>query len=342
MMRKLFALAVILALFPAATLAQASFNLDLEVRAEWDNVSTQGGGVDHDASGFHGSMANIKIFGDLTPGLHYLYRQRLTEKTFDGRSLFDSIDMALITYETARWRFALGKNAIALGGYEIDSTPIDEYWYCDHSNALSGYLVSVGATYKFDRHQMLTLQLSQSPYSRLDGKPADMYAVNLMWTGRVLPKWETIWSANLLQQDLDGHCIDYLSLGNRLVIGPGHTLDVDFMWRGLVAMPARGLKAGFDFSGVVKYGFRMSDYLELQCKLTRDRNSGVGIDLLLPDGADSWTFGGGLCWYPKGTTLWRVFAMAGKAVDNGTASVAYASSPLRLMIGTTWKVNMCH
>ena len=341
-MRRIPALAVALVMSQAALCAQSTFNVDLEIRMEIDNVSTVSGGVDHDASGFHASMGNVRIFGDLSEGLHYFYRQRLTERTFDGRSFFDSIDFAMLAYSAGNLEFTAGKGAVALGGYEVDSTPIDEYWFCDHSNAINAYLLSASAAYKFNDRQKLSFQISQSPYCGLGGRPNDLYGFSLMWNGRVLPKWETIWSVNVFQQDLDWNCIDYLSLGNRFLIGRRQTLDIDFMERGLVAMQARLCKTAPDFSVVLKYSFRVSDKLELQFKGTYDRNSGVGIDLVLPDGADNWTIGGGLCWFPTGSPDLRVFGMCCKAVDNGTASVAYTLSPLYLKLGTTWKVHLRH
>ena len=250
--------------------------------------------------------------------------------------------LAFITYESGSWELLAGKNALALGGYEIDSTPIDEYWYCDHSNAINAYLLSFGTAYKWNDCQKLTFQISKSPYCGVVDRANNLFAIGLKWNGRVVPNWETIWSANVFEQDLDRNWIDYLSLGNRFKIGKSQILDIDFMERGLAAMPSRGRKGRFDFSGVLKYSFRLSDKLELLVKSTYDCNSGVDIDLVLPDGADNWTVGGGLCWFPLGTEDLRVFGICCKAIDNGTASVAYSLSPLYLKLGTTWKVHLRH
>ena len=179
-------------------------------------------------SQFTGDHFNLNVRGSLSEHLDFRIRQRLNKKVFDERNMFNATDFLYLRWQaTPRWAFTVGKNAVLIGGYEFDATPIDVYYYSNFCNNLyQGFSFGANAAYSFAPGQSFVFQFCNSPLSLgFQG----LYAYNFAWTGCFAPWWDTIWSVNFVQDEYR-RTINYISLGNHLVFG-GLAVDFDLMNR---------------------------------------------------------------------------------------------------------------
>lgn len=199
-------------------------DIALDVRAAWHYDRTAG---EH-TSGFRGEYLNLQIDGSMDKGLSYHFRQRLNKFAEAPSDLFNATDWVYLTWRPGDGRTALsaGKQAVAIGGYEIDKSPVDVYFFSAFCQHIEGYRFAVSAarTSRSGNHTLLA-QVCNSPFG---GYRSGLYAYNLHWTGR-MNKFGTLWSANLLEYER-GRYIAYLSLGTSFETGPLR-LEVDFMNR---------------------------------------------------------------------------------------------------------------
>ena len=78
--------------------------------------------------GFHGKYFNLMLGGNLGDHFSYYFKQRVVA---NGGSVmfFDNTDFLYLDYRpTANWRLRFGKDAMAMGGFEYDASPIDVYF----------------------------------------------------------------------------------------------------------------------------------------------------------------------------------------------------------------------
>ena len=117
-------------------------------------------------SHFQGDYFNVHILGHLTENLNYRVRQRMN-KEIDVKNPFNATDFLYLNWQaTTHWSFTAGKQAIFVGGYEIDSAPIDVYYYGAFSNNLYQYYAfGATATYTFHEGQCLSVQFC--PHSKM-------------------------------------------------------------------------------------------------------------------------------------------------------------------------------
>ena len=94
---------------------------------------------------FQGDYLNLHIKGQIAPGLTFRVRQRLN-KQIENNNPFSATDFLWLKWQaTPHLAFTVGKHPIWVGGYEIDSAPIDVYYYGAFSNNLDQYY-AFGAT----------------------------------------------------------------------------------------------------------------------------------------------------------------------------------------------------
>ena len=79
--------------------------------------------------GFKGRYFNIHVGGNFTKNLSYYFRQRIVANP-GSNSFFDNTDFLYLNYQiTKNWSVRVGKEALAVGGFEYDAPPIDViYW----------------------------------------------------------------------------------------------------------------------------------------------------------------------------------------------------------------------
>ena len=114
--------------------------LKLEVRADFDvsaefygtrGAKSQLSGMDCDTVnyGFNGKYFNLCLGGEFGKGFSYYFRQRIIAS--DGAvSFFDNTDFLYLQYRFKdHWAVRVGKEALAIGGFEYDAPPIDVLYY---------------------------------------------------------------------------------------------------------------------------------------------------------------------------------------------------------------------
>jgi hypothetical protein len=265
---------------------------------------------------FQGEYFNFHLTGQLTDNLTFRLRQRLNRK-IDNDNPFSATDFMWLTWHAMpKLSFTFGKQAIMIGGYEIDSAPIDVYYYGAFSNRLYQYY-AFGATATFmpAPGQAISLQFIPSPISPVT---QNAYSYNMYWNGHVLPWWKTIWSYNLVEDELHRK-MNWLALGNKFDMGK-LVVDVDFIDRF-----AFGQKNMFsDWSAIVKAILTL-DKWNLCTKVGYERNDASNIDpnwksewddivapthrgsydLVLPAGNDYFYYGAGVEFFPLGNEKLR-------------------------------------
>lgn len=223
---KKIALTAVLLVFSIAINAQnAVDHLFIDMRGAFHQELNDGREYE---SKFIGEYFNLNILGHIAPNVTYRIRQRLNKKVFDESNMFNATDFLCINWNPhPKWTFTAGKYAVLIGGYEYDAVPVDVYFYSRFcQNLYQGYTFGALGTYEISKGQKLTAQICNSPLSK---GIQNLYACNLMWTGKFFPWWHTIWSLNYVQDEFN-RMIGYASLGNHCVFGPV-AVDIDLMDR---------------------------------------------------------------------------------------------------------------
>jgi hypothetical protein len=176
---------------------------------------------------FQGDYLNLHIFGHLTDNITLRVRQRLNKK-IDEKNPFNATDFLWLKWQiNPKWAITAGKQAILIGGYEIDSPPIDVYYYGAFSNNLYQYYAfGVTGTWTPAPEQNISFQFCPSPISP---GTQDAYSYNLYWNGHIGRYWRTTWSYNLVGDEL-GRWMNYEVFGNKFLLGK-LVVDVDFINR---------------------------------------------------------------------------------------------------------------
>jgi len=212
-----------------STLAQNDsvplFNtLRLEVRADADyhhtmNYTSADQMFDHQNTyGLKGRYFNLHFGGNLTPKLSYYFRQRIIANP-GSVTFFDNTDFLFLNYKFDKnWSVRLGKDALAVGGYEYDAPPIDvlfssyywDYFYCFQLAASAAYTTN-------DGNHTLRLQVANSPYLNSSASIKNsLLSYNFLWSGN-FNHFQTLYSFSMFQADKQQHYMAYTALGNKFV-----------------------------------------------------------------------------------------------------------------------------
>ena len=182
----LFALWLVLALLSGRNVqAQDSTShrfttLKLEVRADFDVIAERHHAVYFDNRadlwqdtvhyGLNGKYFNLCLGGEFGKGFSYYFRQRIIANP-GASSLFDNTDFLYLQYNFKdRWAVRVGKEALAIGGFEYDAPPIDVlyysyFWGQVYCFQLAGHLSYTDS----EGRNKLTLQAATSPYIYYEG-----------------------------------------------------------------------------------------------------------------------------------------------------------------------------
>ena len=279
---------------------------------------------------FQGDYFNVHIAGHLTDNISFRVRQRMN-KRIDAENPFNATDFLWLKWQaTPHWSFTAGKQAILLGGYEIDSAPIEVYYYsafCSH--LYQYYAFGATATYTFAPGQDLSLQFAPSPIS--SGRQ-DAYSYNAYWHGHIVPLWETLWSFNIVEDQFH-RTMNYIILGNKFYFGP-LVVDVDLMNRASLRQPRYFLS---DWTAICKMIYSVGKW-NFCTKFGYEENAAENVDadglsynMALPAGHNFLYGGCGVEYFPLGKDNLRLHAVFFR--DNHDRINNYD-------IGLTWKFDI--
>lgn len=271
-------------------------------------------------SHFQGDYFNLHIKGQLYDGLTFRVRQRLNKK-IDDRNPFNATDFLWLTWQPSpQWSITAGKHPIMVGGYEIDSAPIDVYYYGAFSNRLYQYYAfGVSATYSPVPGQNISAQFIPSPISPVT---QNSYSYNLYWNGGFAPWWKTIWSYNLVEDELHRK-MNWFALGNKFPMG-ALVVDVDFIDRIAFGQASPLSDWTFIVKAILtlgkwnlctKVGYERNDAANIDPNWSHDWDSLVpathigSYDLVLPAGNDYLYYGAGIEYFPLGDERLRLHAV---------------------------------
>lgn len=331
----------LLPLVAACTLSSAAaasdsinyVNVAAEVRVDYQR-NLVGSETVKSNTGFEGKYLNLMVNGDILPGLEYSWRQRFNKAPKDA-SFFDATDWAYIAYSIEGFKFSGGKQVVMIGGYEYDRAPIDLYSNSVFWNNVPCYQMGVSAGYNITPSDQLSFQVCQSPFYTPDNR--DMYAYNLMWTGKH-GIFSSIYSANLIEYER-GRYISYLALGNRFDFGPVR-LEADFMNRAT----SHQVYLFKDFSVMAELSYHPTNQWNFFAKYTHDQNrSGNAADYCVLPGTKLNMAGLGIEYFPvrnsRHTLRFHLNAFHAWGRNANSADVMQNKSSM-FDLGVKWHVNI--
>ena len=329
-MKKVIIAAVLLLCVGTVSAQQTLLNLSLETRVDYQRDEIDGKQVP-DNSGFKGRYLNIMLNGDIGSGFTYAYRQRLNKQNA-SESFFDATDWLYLTYATPndRWEFSAGKQAVAIGGYEYDISPIDCYFYSEYCNNIACFQFGASAMYKLKGgNDSLLAQVTESPFRT----EKEMFAYNLMWLGRH-GVFQSLYSLNALEW-MPGKYVYYIALGNRFNFGSVEC-EIDLMNR--ATEDHAFFLRDYSVMGFVKIA--LGSHVNLLAKVTHDVNKTTAVgDLCVVPGTELTRVGSVVEYYPiKGKRNVRLHAgynyTFGKADERNTLR----DKQTMIDVGLTWRL----
>ncbi len=278
-------------------------NINAEVRVDFqqDFRDTE---LFKPASGFKGKYLTIALDGHINKHFYYAYRQRLN-RAHKTESFFDATDWVYLSYRPdEHWDISMGKQVVAIGGYEYDRSPIDLYFCSEYWNNIACYQLGASVAYSMgegNHTDRLMAQVCESPYTTHEDF---MFAYNLIWYGK--HDWfNSIYSLNMTEFQ-PGKYIYYVVLGNEFKFD-NFKLQLDYMNR------ATEEHTFFfkNFSVMGELSYMIKDKVNVFGKMVYDVNkSGVEGDNSVMPGTELTRAGAGVEYYPlsKGRKDLRLFA----------------------------------
>lgn len=303
-------------------------------------IRTGGGGY----SGVDFGTSSLYTLFEGSIGENFSYSMSNHWLSTDTKSLYqnafrsddvDFIDWLTLSYSVGRFTFTVGKDMLAIGGYELDPMDVDQhptlcstFW---HNCAIYQWGGKVEYTTK-DEASTVALQFGTSPFGELPFK-SKLFSYSFIWYGEY-GCFAPIWSANLIEYDR-GCFVKMASLGNGFYFGD-FTAEVDLMYKHL-----NYEGSNHEFSAIGKFGYTLKDKVELFVKAGYERHTGLDIfgyedDFsFMPTDLSSRNFafyGGGVNYYPlRSSKDLRLHAVI--------AANTYSKS-LALSIGATYHFNL--
>lgn len=360
MKRKLlhiFAMASILAISSAAK-AQVDFQpiftqMRLEARADFDYFS-----VSNDY-GFHGRYFNMIIGGPLNDKFSYFFRQRIVASP-GSVNFFDNTDFLYLNFTpNEHWMIRMGKDALAVGGFEYDAPPINVLFSTQYWDNFYCFQPALAAAYKYDNNkQMMLLQIANSPYVYYG---ADLgYGVGSEWRSGLMAyslfysgsfgHLSLLHSVNMFQRP-DRKFMNYIALGHKLTYDKWdlyldliHHANAANDWMNNYAVVSCAnyyLNNGLNF--FVKGAYEQNHSNEVIPGFgTRDYDLGA-YDCLIKEGTSIATYGVGMEYHPKSCPDFRLHAFVANrttTTDLGAENSQSVNSQLQCNVGITWDMNV--
>ena len=292
--------------------------------------------------GFHGKYFNLMLGGNLGDHFSYYFKQRVVA---NGGSVmfFDNTDFLYLDYRpTPNWRLRFGKDAMAMGGFEYDASPIDVYFPTTLWNNIYCFQLGFSGAYLTDDgNHTLVAQVTNSPYINSTGLAYDagLVSYNLCWYGS-MGHWRTIWSTSMIEREWNKF-MNLTMIGNKLVYDKWD-IYVDLMHHALATDDW-----GKNFGVVSCANWYFTDRFNLfvkgmieQNKSEVDLNSAVALDHLLRAGHTYARYGLGFEYFAdKGKTV-RLHTYVCRMTESYTESgVDVVEDCWNFNIGATWTVD---
>ncbi len=305
-------------------------------------IRTGGGGY----SGVDFGTSSLYTLFEGSVGDNFSYSMSNHWLSTDPKSLYqnafrsddvDFIDWLTLSYSVGRFTFTIGKDMLAIGGYELDPMDVDQhpllcssFW---HNCAIYQWGGKVEYTTK-DEASSIAFQFGTSPFGEYPFK-SKLFSYSLIWYGEY-GCFAPIWSANLIEYDR-GRFIKMASLGNGF-FSDDFGAEVDLMYKHL-----NNEGSNHEVSVVAKLGYTFKDKVELFVKGGYEYRS--GLDIFGYDSEEEWCFiptdsstkdfifyGGGVNYYPlRNSKDLRIHAVV--AANNFAKSIS-------LSIGATYHFNL--
>lgn len=341
MKKYITALLLILCHF-AISYGQERNNLNMSFEARGDYQRTYIGKKNiKNQTGFEGNIINFILNGDISPKFSFAFRQRLSGIN-QIANFFDATDWMYLTYKASeRISLSGGKQIVYVGGWELDTAPIDCYFLSAYAYHLNCYQWGVSMNYIAPGgNDEFIAQLCQSPfrstYTSMTDEPSDMYSYNIVWMAKH-SFFEPIWSFNIMEYR-PGRYINYISLGNKFHLSSRMQLEFDYMNR---ATKGHTFLAS-DYTLVCQVSFQPNEKLNLFAKASYDvNNSGTNADYCVFSGTQISRFGAGLEYFPLKDKRVRIHGNYSYSMGTNTNPNAVLQDQLSLLnFGLTWRLKV--
>ena len=331
----------------------------LEARADFDYWHTTNSVNDSIDSpyGFHGRYFNFVVSGTLSEKFSYFFRQRIIAQP-GSVSLFDNTDFLYITYmPTKNWMFRFGKDALAVGGFEYDASPIDVLFSTTYWNNFYCFQPAVAGAYKSnDGSQMFLAQVGNSPYVYYGaplGFPAGsewksgLMAYNLYYSGN-FGHFHMLHSVNMFERP-DHNYMNYIALGFQMLY------DKWDVYLDLIHHANSWDDWGNNFAIVSCANWLLTPELNFFVKGAYEQNMSDKViptygqnglfDILLDASTEVTTYGMGVEYRPASCPDFRLHAFVANRrtmspAPAGVIGDRMAVSALNANIGITWKMDI--
>ncbi len=307
-------------------------HLDAEARVDYEYFRTDGR-TNTAESGFKGKYLALRADGTIIPGLTYSWRQRLNKMHRD-QSFFDATDWIYLNYAVDRWNFQVGKEVVAMGGWEYNRAPVDIMCGSIFWHNIPCYDLGVSVSYDPAPADRITFQVVQSPFFTTENR--NMFGYNLMWDGRH-GLFHALWSANMIEYH-PGRYISYIVLGNKFTFDKVE-IELDLMNRAA----SRQTYFFKDCSVMGEVAWRPTERWRVYGKASYDINhTDTDADLTVFSGTEITVAGGGVEFFPllkQGHSL-RLHAGCFYAWGTNTNPAdVLQDKTLMITTGITWKMN---
>lgn len=369
---QVFSLMAVMAISATAT-AQVDFSpiftqIKLEARADFDyfhNTSTNYLGSTRGTDspyGIHGQYFNFVVGGPINDKFSYFFRQRIIAKP-GTVSLFDNTDFLYVNYMPSKnWMFRMGKDALAVGGFEYDAPPINVLFSTVYWNNFYCFQPAMGVAYKSDdATQMLLLQVANSPYIYYGADlgyglgsewKSGLLAYSIYWSGN-FGHFKVLHSANMFQRP-DRGFMNYVALGHKLVYDHWdiyldlihHSFAHNDLFKNYAVVSCANVYFNSGINLFVKGAYEQNKSNEV---IPTFGQNGL-FDCLMPEPGKSYcTYGIGMEYHPNSCKDFRLHAFVAnqKTVADETLSHDIASmlktketNSLQFNVGITWDMDI--
>lgn len=356
----------------AAASAQVDFTpiftqIRLEARADFDyfhNTTEANPTAVENPYGFHGRYFNMVIGGPLGEKFSYFFRQRIIASP-GSVSLFDNTDFLYINYMPSKnWMIRMGKDALAVGGFEYDAPPINVLFSTHYWDNFYCFQPALAAAYKTDDgKQMVLLQVANSPYVYYG---ADLgYGLGNEWKSGLMSfslfhsgdfgHYKMLNSVNFFQRP-DRKLMNYIAIGQKLVYDRWdiyldlihHANAVNDWGKNFAVVSCANLYFKNGLNLFAKGAWEQNKSNEILPGFGIGDNIGLGYyDCFAEAGTSYLTYGLGLEYHPKICPDFRFHAfVANRRITRPGENVGgldghtYNENSLQCNMGITWDMDI--
>ncbi len=325
---------------------RAEFEFDHPVIRTYDGESRLG----NSSYGFFGRYFNFHFEGNLTKNLSYLFHQRIIANPGSVK-FFDNTDFMYLNYAiNPNWSLRVGKEALALGGFEYDAAPIDVIYSSYYWDYIYCFQLAARATFQTkDQKNKLSFQVATSPYMYYGSSYQNsLLSYNLLWSGS-FGCFKAIYSFSMFER-AKGKFMNYIALGNQLKFDRfkiyldliHHATNTQQLFKNFAVISRADWQIDDQASLFAKIGYEQNlDQLEIQNYLT----TGEIWDCLAIPGRQYFYYGIGCEFRPRKCKDVRIHAyLADYSERNDYVSHSPLNNDrdvfnLRANVGVTWFID---